>query len=352
MSEIIKFNNLVGYSTKIKSTEFKGSQGDMHLSTDWQLSKNSLFSTLVKSLYDTVDYRKAWFIKDLEPGTTYYVRVRHKGIKSGLSPWGNILEFKTKLFFIDTPKLIFPVQNNNEIRNRFYLFSSEYVGAEQLLHTGTTWQFSEKIDFSVIAAEVVNSSTYLTKLYTKDILKANINYFARIKYHSGLYTSDWSEIVTFITKEKYVRTPTIQRAVLSGTSTLVITASEIDKTVELDNVTATWEVSTSPNFSSLRSVSQNGPTSCTMSGYDKTVTYFARVKYIDNLGSPAEWSPVFPIVYSDVADTTAEAMTAAGGSISSKLQAIVEQLIISNTPPVVPDPVVPDPVVDPEVAGP
>lgn len=66
-----------------------------HLSSDWQLSTVTDFSTTVsQSLSDTVN-KTSWAMPNLSPVTTYYLRTRYKGSNGNYSPWSNTVTFNT-----------------------------------------------------------------------------------------------------------------------------------------------------------------------------------------------------------------------------------------------------------------
>lgn len=81
----------MGQEVTISLSQFQMPSGfegtDSHKSTDWQLSTDGNFSTIShQSLNDSVNLLN-WAVSGLSPNTTYYIRARHNGIKTGASEW-------------------------------------------------------------------------------------------------------------------------------------------------------------------------------------------------------------------------------------------------------------------------
>lgn len=68
---------------------------DSHLSSDWQLSLVSNFSSLVTQSVNNTTNKTAWPLTNLLEGTTYYARVRYKGSLLGYSAWSPTFSFTT-----------------------------------------------------------------------------------------------------------------------------------------------------------------------------------------------------------------------------------------------------------------
>ena len=80
----------------ITSSSFgSSSTSSTHQSSDWELSTNSAFTTIVKSSYDTAAELTSWGITNLTAGTTYYVRVKHTSSSGKDSAWSNTVSFST-----------------------------------------------------------------------------------------------------------------------------------------------------------------------------------------------------------------------------------------------------------------
>lgn len=67
-----------------------------HASTDWQLSTDAGFTTIIQeSLTDTIN-RRSWIVGDLALNTDYYIRCRYNGSQYGTSEWSEMTHVKTR----------------------------------------------------------------------------------------------------------------------------------------------------------------------------------------------------------------------------------------------------------------
>ena len=110
INNIVNGANNVDKTISLTTTPFTVSSGsDTHQWTDWQIATDSAFTTIIsQSLSDTVN-KTSWTSGTLQPNTTYYARVRHKGNSYGYSNWGTILTFTTKITFTpvtETTKIV------------------------------------------------------------------------------------------------------------------------------------------------------------------------------------------------------------------------------------------------------
>lgn len=106
INNIINGANNINSTINLTTTAFTLSGGsDTHQWTDWQIASDAGFTTIVsQSLSDTVN-KLSWTSGTLQPATTYYVRVRHKGNALGYSNWSSIITFTTKSTFLPTSEL-------------------------------------------------------------------------------------------------------------------------------------------------------------------------------------------------------------------------------------------------------
>jgi hypothetical protein len=79
------------------SSAFSVSGGsDTHQGSDWQVATDTSFSNIVSSVINSTTHKTSWNVTGLILGTTYYVRVKHKGTNMGYSNWSNTNTFTTK----------------------------------------------------------------------------------------------------------------------------------------------------------------------------------------------------------------------------------------------------------------
>lgn len=81
----------------IAGSAFSLTQGtDAHVSSSWQLSLDSNFSTIAQANYNSANDKISWSVSDLLSLRTYYVRVRYQSQYSGESEWSATSSFTTK----------------------------------------------------------------------------------------------------------------------------------------------------------------------------------------------------------------------------------------------------------------
>lgn len=80
---------------------------DIHISTDWQVSEDPAFGTMIFELTESTNYLTAIQVNSLVAKKTYYARARYTGLKCGKSDWTDSITFKTKSIndavFYNTP---------------------------------------------------------------------------------------------------------------------------------------------------------------------------------------------------------------------------------------------------------
>ncbi len=111
INNILNGSTNIGQTISLDTTAFIVSSGsDTHQWSDWQIATDINFTAIVtQSLSDTVN-KTSWLSGDLQPNTTYYARVRHKGNAYGYSNWSSILTFTTKITFTpstETAKVVY-----------------------------------------------------------------------------------------------------------------------------------------------------------------------------------------------------------------------------------------------------
>jgi hypothetical protein len=72
---------------------------DTHLNSDWQLATDSGFTSIVQSANADTTNKTSWTVSGLSVSTTYYWRVRYRGVANGVSAWSTGTSFMTKSSF-------------------------------------------------------------------------------------------------------------------------------------------------------------------------------------------------------------------------------------------------------------
>lgn len=106
---------------------------------------------------------------------------------------------------INTPSILFPVNNTIDMINTITLTSSSFISSVSGdLHHSTTWQVSKTPDFSADIIFLSNDDQVNKLQFKINNLELDTTYYARIRY-KGTITgySEWSPVITFKTKKKF-----------------------------------------------------------------------------------------------------------------------------------------------------
>jgi len=68
---------------------------DLHASTDWEVSVDPNFGTLVAAIYESTEHKLTWTVNNMQELKKHYVRVRYRGQQRGVSDWSPVREFTT-----------------------------------------------------------------------------------------------------------------------------------------------------------------------------------------------------------------------------------------------------------------
>lgn len=153
-------SELPGQTVVTTSSAFTIINGtDTHVSTDWQVSTSASFDTIAfSSLNDTINLT-SWTVTGMLLGTQYYVRVRHKGLATGLSNWSTTVSFTTKAFTYPTAEVQIikePIQN---YRSNFSKSVCLSANGKTALITTYSWALSAKAGFGYVY--VYQSGTWI-----------------------------------------------------------------------------------------------------------------------------------------------------------------------------------------------
>ena len=90
-----------------------------HQSSDWEISEDNSFQYPFLSSYSNSTSKVEWLANKLNPGTTYYVRVRYRDTLSFVTDWSKPISFKTKDSFApDRPVITEPTNNKTNVGPR------------------------------------------------------------------------------------------------------------------------------------------------------------------------------------------------------------------------------------------
>ena len=109
--------------------------------------------------------------------------------------------------FIATPSIITPSNASTEIVLGPTVITSAYITAEKYsgVHTGSILEVAIDAGFTTIVQTVITGLTSFTVVGLAD----NTTYYLRVRYVSGEFLSDWSEVISFTTLDILINQPTI-----------------------------------------------------------------------------------------------------------------------------------------------
>jgi hypothetical protein len=291
----------LGPSVSFVSSPYKAAgTGNRHTSSDWQISTDPNFAYIQKeSLFDNDDLT-TWAADIILPATTFYARVRYRGLNNITSEWSNPISFNTKLEFINTPTIISPANNAIDQGPMVSLVASELsmaTGAET--HISSDWQIATDPIFNTIVSNTSNDS--INKIsWISDQLAPNTDYYARVRYKGKRYgTTSWSTRIKFTTRSEYTMRPTIlipTNGAIEIGPFVTITSSEY-KAAPGGNThnSSSWEIASDAGFANILYSNYANVTDKTQWSINTVLpvntTLYVRVKYHGSIQT-SEWSPI------------------------------------------------------------
>ena len=270
---------------------YKGSLDFAH----WQLSTDANFEDIVDE--DNESANLIYSPTSMEPNTLYFVRVKH-GSDNHLSSWSEAISFKTPSTLIGTPTIITPANNSINTEETVNITTSDYSAfSNDETHVSSTWQIATDSEFIDIVDQSLNDTVNLTS-WTSNTLEIEKTYYARVKYKSQNYSSEYSDVITFTTPDGAINTPTIlspeNNSVNMSDKVTIISNSYSNFGHTEPHLTTTWQIATDVNFTDIVDESIGDTvnlTSWTSGVLQLGKTYYARVKY-NSLSYSSEYSSV------------------------------------------------------------
>lgn len=84
----------------LTSSPYSTVTGDPHISSSWQISENSLFTSIAFELTNSTVNKTSWQVSGLQPAKEYYARVRYRGQLHEYTEWSPASSFRTRLAFL------------------------------------------------------------------------------------------------------------------------------------------------------------------------------------------------------------------------------------------------------------
>ncbi len=294
----------------LQSSDFSDSNsGDTHSASQWQISENSTFSSIVYDSGETTASKTSLTVGTgiLNYSTKYYWRVKYKDNHEGWSEYSDSTFFDTKdepQVLPDKPSNQSPADGTTEISLTPVLQSSDFSDSNSGdTHSASQWQIANNSSFSSVVYDSGETTANKTSLTVgTGILNYSTKYYWRVKYkdnHEGW--SEYSNATYFDTKDEpqvLPDKPSNQLPVNGATEILItpfLQSSSFSDSNSGDTHSASqWQISENSSFSSI--VYDSGETSVNKTslnigiGLNYSTKYYWRVKYKDNHNGWSEYS--------------------------------------------------------------
>lgn len=271
-----------------------------HTSTTWQISLDGNFdapAVNIPSTTNTVVFSIP--ITKIDYETDYYFRVQHH---SGAlaSPWSDIVKLTTAPPVPITKPVVLTGIQDEENEELITLTSSTYQHID-LIHEKSVWQVSKTSDFAIIALEAEDTTAPLTGVaLTVPNIESDTNYYFRVKYVSGKYSSAWSNgfLIKTLANETIEKPSVILDTPICPINFIVGGSPFTPSNPEMLHTATTYEVATSTDFETTTiytittdvvdelTTIQLPDTTC-----EEDTEYFIRLKYTSDL-IESEWSDI------------------------------------------------------------
>jgi len=286
----------LGPIVNITSSIFESLDIDNHASSDWQVSKDENFSIIAYDSINSSTNLISFVIKNIDPSSKYYIRVRYKGENGDYSDWSDIVYFYTHSSYIKTPIILKPEHGDLNIGPILAVESSPYTTVDYSSHESSDWQVSTTTDFTNIISNLIDSTVSKTKFISINLL-ANTNYYIRTRYKSqyGFYSA-WSDGYLFTTASSYVETPNIispVHGVIDQGPSVAFTSTPYVSIDNGDHKSSDWQIASTVDFVTLALNlidNEKYKTIVNVNNLVQNTIYYARVRYKSTNDNYSNWS--------------------------------------------------------------
>lgn len=178
---------------------------DTHQSSQWQISSDSGFSTIIYDSGVTTTSKTSVVVpaSTLSLGTVYYSRVRYTGAIIGASAWSSTRTFTTSSRSVATPTIIVTGAPSDVGETPTITGSAFSVTSGSDTHVSTDWQIIKVSDSSIVWQSLGNTINKTSIIVPPGLLLVSTQYKVRARYAgAALGNSGYGEY-TFTTKSVF-----------------------------------------------------------------------------------------------------------------------------------------------------
>jgi hypothetical protein len=173
---------------------------DTHLHSDWEVSTDAGFVTVVASSYDDTVNKTSWVVGTaLAINTLHYVRVRHAGTTYGDSTWSTGVSFTTANITVNAPTITAPTEGATVGKNPTITgsaFDTTPTGQDTHLHSD--WEIATDAGFTTVVASSYDDTVNKLSWVSSTALTPTVTHYVRVRYAGTTYgDSAWSSVVSF-----------------------------------------------------------------------------------------------------------------------------------------------------------
>ena len=182
---------------------------DTHLSTDWEILKDSDNSVVWSSYDNTTDMLSIDVpLGYLQPNTTYKFKARHKGTVVGASAYTTVVS-KTADIYVEAPVLTVAGTPNSVTLSPGLSTNAFSVANGTDTHVSTDWEVRLVSTDAIVWSSVADTVNKLSITVPGGTLLPNTAYKFRAKHNGATYGSGQSATITGKTLNIYVNNPTV-----------------------------------------------------------------------------------------------------------------------------------------------
>ena len=264
---------------------------ETHASTNYQVATTTDFeNTDVIAVESATALRS--YVATLSDNSSYYIRVRHNGLKYGSSDWSDPVKITIPKFKINTPTITSPANGYSGIVESITISTSafSYVGVAET-HISTTYQVARDTGFTNLVVNTTSATALLSYLVG---IPNGSTYYIRVRHTGKKYgNSDWSPTFYFSIPAFRINTPTITSPANGGTglnNNVVVSTTGLSFVgVGESLASVTYQIALDPGFTNLVVNSNIYAYSYTFT-LGQGITYYIRVRHNGNKYGSSDWS--------------------------------------------------------------